>query len=209
MTQRELRNILIAVAGCGLAVVLAAAKTKITTAPEAKGPPEGPPRKILVLVVSPDPDVRSGAEDAITGELSLRGANAVASFVPFPQLPKERGPFEKTLVADGFDAVTVSRLVGKDDKVEWTPGMETYAYDYVGMGPWGGYWYTYQKVFVPGYLSGETAVRVRTDLWRTAGATGKLMWSGTTETYEPTSVPQITHDIGVAVARALARAKLI
>jgi len=198
-----------AAAGCGLAVALAAGKTKITTTPEPKGPPLGPPKKILVMVLSPDPDVRSGAEDAITGELSLRGANAVSSFVSFPELPKERGPFEKTLVSDGYDAVTVSRLVGRDDKTEWHPGMETYDYDYVGMGPWGGYWYTYQKVFVPGYLTAETSVRVRTDMWRTSGKDGRLVWSGTTDTYEPTSVPQMAHDIGVAVAKGIVRAKLI
>lgn len=209
MTKRGFRSILIAAVGCGLAVVAATAKTKIVTTPDGKQPAEGPPHKILVLAISPDPSVRSGFEDAITGELSLRGAKAVSSFVSFPQLPKERGPFEKTLIADGYDAVTVSRLVGRDDKLEWTPGMTTYSTDYIGMDAWGGYWYTYQLVFVPGYLDAETSVRVRTDLWRTSGTTGHLVWSGTTDTFEPTSVPQMAHDIGVAVAKALAKAKLI
>jgi hypothetical protein len=209
MTNRGLRKPVIVAALCSLAILAAAAKTKITTTPEGKQPPEGPPKKILVLAVSPDPNIRSGFEDAITGELTLRGANAVASFVSFPQLPKDREPFEKALIADGYDAVTVSRLVGRDDKLEWTPGMTTYSTDYVGMGPWGGYWYTYQQVFVPGYLDAETSVRVRTDLWRTSGTTGRLVWSGTTDTIEPTSVPQAAHDIGVAVAKALAKAKLI
>ena len=209
MTKRGLRMLAIAVLGCGLAAVVAMAKTKLVATPESKNPPEGPPHKILVLAVSPDQGIRSGFEDAITGELSLRGANAVSSFVSFPQLPTERGPFEKTLVADGFDAVTVSRLVGRDDKLEWTPGRYSYATDYIGMGPWGGYWYTYQTVFVPGYLDAETSVRVRTDFWRTSGATGQLVWSGTTDTIEPTSVPQASHEIGVAVAKALLKAKLI
>ena len=209
MTKPVLRRLVLAALSCALVVSAATAKTKITTTPEKKQPALPPPKKILVLVVSPNPDIRSGSEDAITGELSLRGANAVASFVSFPELPKERGPFEKTLVSDGFDAVTVSRLVGRDDKLEWTPGMYTYATDYIGMGPWGGYWYTYQTVFVPGYLDAETSVRVRTDLWRTNGTTGELVWSGTTDTIEPTSVPQAAHEIGVAVAKALAKAKLI
>jgi hypothetical protein len=209
MSTRGFQTLLVAAAACGLAIFAATAKTKITTTPEGKQPPEPPPKKILVVAISPDPNVRSGFEDAITGELSLRGANAVASFVPFPQLPKERGPFEKTIIADGYDAVLVSRLVGQADKLEWKPGMYTYSTEYIGMGPWGAYWYTYQTVFVPGYLDAETSVRVRTDLWRATGTTGHLQWSGTTDTINPTSVPQASHDIGVAVAKALAKAKLI
>jgi hypothetical protein len=133
----------------------------------------------------------------------------LASHLSFSELPKERGPFEAKLVADGFDAVTVSRLVSKDDKLVWTPGMQQYSSDYVGMGPWGGYWYTYQLVNVPGYLDAETTVRVRTDLWRTSGANGRLAWSGTTDTFEATTVTQAAHEIGVAVAKGLAKAKLI
>jgi hypothetical protein len=203
------RSILIATIACTLAVVAATAKTKMAATTDDKAPKEGPPRKILVLVVSPDPRIRSDCEDAITGELSLRGGTAVSSFVSFPELPKERETFERTLVADGFDAVTVSRLVGRDDKLVWTPGTTSYLSDYVGMGPWGGYWYTYQQVTIPGYLNAETSVRVRTDLWRTSGTNGRLVWSGTTETLDPTTVSQAAHEIGVAVAKSLAKSKLI
>ena len=209
MMKRGWKSVLVVAVGCGLAVAAATAKTKIVTTPENKQTPEGPPRKILVLAISPDPSTRAGFENAIAGELSLRGGTALASHLSFPELPKERGPFEAKLVADGFDAVTVSRLVSKDDKLVWTPGMQQYSSDYVGMGPWGGYWYTYQLVNVPGYLDAETTVRVRTDLWRTSGANGRLAWSGTTDTYEATTVTQAAHEIGVAVAKGLAKAKLI
>ncbi len=194
---------------CILAVVAATAKTKIAVTPESKESPLGPPKKILVLAIVADPTNRTRFEDAISGELSLRGANAVSSFVSFPQLPTERAAFERTLVADGFDAVTVSRFVSKDDKLVWTPGMQQYSADYVGMGPWGGYWYTYQLVNIPGYLDAESTVRIRTDMWRTAGAEGKLVWSGTMETFKATTVTQAAREIGVAVAKSLAKAKLI
>jgi len=207
--KRVFRNIGIVGLACGLAVFAAAAKTKIATTPEAQPSPGGPPKKILVLAIVTDPTNRTRFEDAISGELSLRGANAVSSFVSFPQLPTDRATFEKTLTSDGFDAVTVSRFVSKDDKLVWTPGMQQYSSDYVGMGPWGGYWYTYQLVNVPGYLSAEANVRIRTDMWRTSGADGKLVWSGTTDTFEATTVTQAAHEIGVAVAKSLAKAKLI
>jgi hypothetical protein len=46
-------------------------------------------------------------------------------------------------------------------------------------------------------------------MWRTSGADGHLVWSGTTDTFEATTVTQAAHEIGVAVAKALAKAKLI
>jgi len=209
MTKRGFKKLAIVAVGCGLAIFAATAKTKITTAPEGKQPPEGPPKKILVLAIVTDPTNRTRFEDAISGELSLRGANAISSFVSFPQLPTDRAAFEKTITSDGFDAVTVSRFVSKDDKLVWTPGMQQYSADYVGMGPWGGYWYTYQLVNIPGYLNAEATVRIRTDMWRTSGADGHLVWSGTTETFEATTVTQAAHEIGVSVAKSLAKAKLI
>jgi hypothetical protein len=197
------------VATCGLAVLAATAKTKIVQSEGDKVKGEGPPRKILVLVIATDPKVRATFEEVIAGELALRGATTEASNISFPELPKERGPFEAKLVADGFDAVTVSRLVSKDDKLEWKEGHESYRSDYQGMDFWGGYWYTYEQIFVPGYLEKETTVRARTDLWRTSGAKGRLVWSGTSQTLDPTTAPQAAREVGAAVAKALAKAKLI
>ena len=212
MIDRRWRTALVAVGACALSVLAATAKTKIVESEGKKLPGEAPPRKILVLVVASDSNVRAAFEEVIAGELSLRGATAVASILSFPELPKERGPFEAKLVADGFDAVTVSRLVSRDDKLEWKEGHESYRSDYQGMDCWGGYWYAYEQVFVPGYLEKETTVRARTDLWRTSGASGtkgRLVWSGTSQTLDPTTAPQAAREVGAAIAKALAKAKLI
>jgi hypothetical protein len=209
MTSHRWKIAWISLAACALSILAATAKTKIVESTSNKPAGEAPPRKILVLVVAPDPKVRAAFEEVIAGELSLRGATAVASIATFPELPKERGPFEAKLVADGFDAVTVSRLVGRDDKLEWKEGHESYRSDYQGMDCWGGYWYTYEQVFLPGYLEKETTVRARTDLWRTSGSKGRLVWSGTSQTLDPTTAPQAAREVGAAVAKALAKAKLI
>ena len=194
---------------CALAVAAAVAKTKVVGTEETKNPPEAPPRKILVLVVAADPNIRSSFEEVIAGELSLRGAKAVASGVSFPELPKDRAAFEAKLTSEGFDAVTVTRLVGKEDKYEFKEGHTSYRSDYMGMDCWGGYWYAYSQVFVQGYLESETKVRARTDLWRTSATKGRLVWSGTTESLDPSSVPQAAREVGVAIAKALAKTKLI
>ena len=186
----------------------AGAKTKVVSS-DTKAPPEAPPKKILVLVVSQEPSLREAFEDVIAGELSLRGAKAVASHLSFPELPKDREVFAATLITEGFDAVTVSRLIGSEEKIKFTEGHGSYATTYQGMDWWGGYWYTYEKVFVPGYLNSEKKVSARTDLWRTEGVSGKLVWSGVTQTMDPRNVPQAAKEAGTAIAKALAKAKAI
>jgi hypothetical protein len=192
-------------------VLLAAAKTKTVESTDGKRPAaQERPHRILVLVMSPDPATRSSVEDVIAGELSMSGAKAIASHVPFPELPKERAPFERELVAQGFDAVTVSRPVSRDDKLQWVDGETSYTPSYAGMDWWGGYWYTFEAVSIPGYLEKETKVRVRTDLWRTTGTKeGSLAWSGTSELVDPVTIPQAARDVGAGVAKALRKAKLI
>jgi len=207
--KRRWNSARIAVLVCGLAVGVAAAKTKVVGTEATQNPPEAPARKILVLVVAADANVRSSFEQVIAGELSLRGTRAVASSVSFPELPKDRAAFEAKLTSEGFDAVTVTRLVSKEDKYEWKEGHESYRSDYMGMDCWGGYWYAYSQVFVQGYLESESKVRARTDLWRTSATKGRLVWSGTTESLDPSTIPQAAREVGVAIAKALVKTKLI
>ncbi len=209
MRSRWRRGFWVAVATCWIAVAAAGAKTKIVESAQDGQPQEAPARKLLVLAVTKDPITRATFEDVTAGELSLRGATAVASNRSFSELPKEREPFEAKLASEGFDAVLVSRVVGQDDKVTWKEGMTSYSPSYLGQGYWGGYWYTYQQVFIPGYLAKETRVRVRTDLWRMTAQGGRLVWSGTSETLDPLTVPRAAREVGAAVAKALAKAKLI
>ncbi len=192
-----------------VSVLLASAQTKIVEKKDVSTSDSPPPKKILVLAVADDAITRATFEDVIAGELSLRGAKAVASHVPFPDLPKERAPFEAKLSELGFDAVMVGRLVGSDIKVKEKEGFTSYATDYQGMDWWGGYWYTYEKVFVPGYLEHETKVRLRTDLWRAVAGKGQLVWTGTSETLNPRTAPQAAKEVGRAIASALSKAKLI
>lgn len=199
----------VALAGI-LSVLLAAAKTKTVETTEKRPAAKERPHKILVLVLSPDPGTRSSVEDVIAGELSMSGATAIASHVSFPDLPKDRAPFERDLVAQGFDAVTVSRAVSQTDKLEWVDGTISYTPSYLGLDWWGGYWYTMEAVSLPGYLEKETKIRVRTDLWRTTGTKeGSLAWSGTSDLVDPMTISHAAREIGAGVVKALRKAKLI
>lgn len=209
MTTRGWKRFLAALAAWALAIAAASAQTKVVETSGGKGKREAPPRKVLVVAVSPNASMRVAFEDMIAGELSLHGTPAVASHVIFPDLPKERGPFEAKLREEGFDAVTVSRLVGKSDKVEWKEATGIYQPEYLGRDIWGGYWYSYEQAFLPGYLENELRVRVRTDLWRASSKDKGPAWSGTSELLDPVTVVQAAREIGVSVVKGLAKARII
>jgi hypothetical protein len=205
MTKRKRR---VAVAGGLAMLVLLGAKTKMAESEKAAA--AGPVHKILVVAISKDPSIRAHFEDLFAGELSLKGASAVASHRLFPELPSDKASFEGKVAAEGFDAITFSRLVARTDTFTYVEGQPfTYETDYVGMSVWGGYMYTAERTFDPGYLQKETRVRVRTDLYRTSETGGKLAWSGTSETIDPHTLAQAGRDVGAAVAKALRKAKLL
>jgi hypothetical protein len=206
--NRSLVALLATALASTLAIAPAAAQTKMVTT-EGQKSEQPPPKKILVLTISEDATSRALYEDVIAGEVSLRGGNAAASHLAFPDLPKERAPFEAKLRELGVDAVLVSRLVGSEDKVKMTEGYATYSTEYQGMDWWGGYVYTCEKVFVPGYLQKEKRVRVRSDLWRALEGKGQLAWSGTSETLNPRTAAQASREVGASIANALAKKKLI
>jgi hypothetical protein len=197
----------IAVAGAVAMLALLGSKTKMT---ESETTHAGPVHKVLVVALAKDPVIRANFEDVFAGELSLRGATAVASHKLFPELPQDKTEFENRVRVEGFDAVSLSRLVDRSDTFTFVEGQPfTYETDYVGMSVWGGYMYTATRTFDPGYLQKETIVRVRTDLYRTSETGGKLAWSGTSETIDPHTLAQAGRDVGSRVAKALKKAKLL
>jgi hypothetical protein len=192
-----------------LVIAAAGAGTKVVETKGEKGSKLPPPKKVLVVVVSPNAAMRAAFEEVIAGELSLRGTPAVGSHLLFPELPKERGPLEERLKSEGFDAVTISRLVGKADKVEWKEATAVYDANYAGQDYWGGYWYTYNQAILPGYLEHELRVRVRTDLWRATGEKTGPVWSGTSELIDPVTLAEVAREVAVSIVKAMSKAKVI
>jgi len=208
MARRDWRKLGLVAVALALSIA-AAAGVQVARAGGGKKAREAPPRKILVLAVTANATLRAGFEEVIAGELSLHGTPAVASHLLFPDLPKERGPFEAKVSEGGFDAVTVSRVVGASDKVEWKEATTTYDPEYLGRDVWGGYWFTYEQAFLPGYLEKETRVRVRTDFWRAGSAKAGPAWSGTSELIDPRTLPQAAREVAVSIVKSLSKAKVI
>src|SRR5262249_1240592 len=147
----------------GLTLLVAcAASTTLTSTWRAPGvqaiSPAG--QSIAAVFVTGDENLRRTGENALSAALSARGARAfgTAYLLPSAQHFDEQAA-EARLRAAGANAVVMMRVVGRDQRITYTPGYVV-ASPYRGFGPdWRFGWRTVSQ---PGYLQTETVVSVET-----------------------------------------------
>ena len=143
---------------------------------------DGSYNKVVVVCLLKDESTRRVGEDRMVAFLNGHG---VASYTLFgDQLEKinEEGMNAK-MVAGGVDAVMIMRLVDKSKEQTYVPGT---AYPSHYASPYGYYGYSYGYYSTPGYVQTTVTYTVETNLYSTR--TGKLVWTGTTSTMDPTDL---------------------
>ncbi|MGB5284083.1 MAG: hypothetical protein WBN29_06195, partial [Polyangiales bacterium] len=76
-----------------------------------------------------------------------------------------------------------------------------------GYGFYGFYGTTYAEVHTPGYFDTSTTIRLETSLYSLA--TDGLVWTGQSDTVDPSSIPDARASMTAAVAKKLKDEKLI
>jgi hypothetical protein len=195
-----------AAAALALLLPLGCASTKLADVWKAPDPGT-PPRKVLVVAVVPSQTNRRMMEGELAERLQQRGLKAVSISSLTPEgPPPDRAQVEALVQRDGFDAVIVSRYAGAEDSVEYVPGGP------VGnpamMGFYGYYGALYPTVYTPGAVIQNETVHVETMLYRAQGK-GELVWSTTSQTFNPTSPYKAIEDISGAVVSRMAKDKVI
>jgi len=196
--QTHTKTLLTAV---GLTVALAAgcATTEMTstwTDPAAKGAP--PLSKVAVLCMTKDPGLRRQAEDAATSQLQLKGAQAIASYqiIGDDEL-KDREAVKAKLQNAGVDGVLVMRMTGVTEQAMVAGPYATFD----------GYYDYGAAVYGPGYVQTDTIVHAVSNLYSLPQ--NKLIWSGTSKTFDPGSATQFMGDVSKEVAQTLQKNRLI
>ncbi|HVT10271.1 MAG TPA: hypothetical protein VHO67_22580 [Polyangia bacterium] len=198
-TKKTVRDRLsMALAGLALATAAASCATTDMTStwtdPSAKGAALS---KVAVLCMTKDAGLRRIAED--TAASHLTGAQAIPSYQILGDADlRDREGVKAKLRAAGVNGVLVMRLTGVNEQV--TP-VDPYAtfdgyYDFAGAG-----------VFAPGYLQTDTIVHMVSNLYDLNQ--NKLIWSGTSQTFDPASAKQFMGDVSKAVAKSLEKDRLI
>jgi hypothetical protein len=156
-------------------------------------------KKTLIAVVHPLPEVRKAAEDELVFQIGSQRA-VPAHQVLTEEERKDVNKLKAKVQAGGFDGVVTMRVVDKRSQtsVESASVPEDF-YESYDRG--------IQLVADPTYTRTVNIVSVKTNIYSVADA--KLIWSGTSESFDPTQVEDFVAEIAKAVGEALRREKLL
>jgi hypothetical protein len=139
--------------------------------------------RVLAMGFSNKMEVRADFEDALAAELTSKGLEAVAGntiLLRPPGTQLDLTYLREQIRANQIEAVVVSRLVKVDKTVTYTPGT-AYFMPYP-------YYNTFYGYYGTLYPVEEKKVRVETNVYLTTAPDGQLIWTGTTDTLNPSNV---------------------
>ena len=153
---------------------------------------------IAVISMTPDPGLRRMAEE--TAAAQMKGAHAVPSYQVLSDADlRDREVVKVKLKEAGFDGVLIMRVTGVSEQVSMVGGpygsFDAY-YNYAG-----------STLASPGYLKTDKIVHVLSNLYSLEE--NKLIWSGVSETFDPSSTKSFVKDVSKAVAKSLHKDRLI
>ena len=185
--------------------------TKLVTSwknPEYSGPAF---HRILVLGMSAKPGVRADFEDALSKLVTRDGVEAVPgnTILLRPEGSKLDINYLKSQVKEfRIDAVIVSRLVKVDKSITYVPGQPYMPYPYYGSF-YGYYGAVYPVVYSPDYLREDTTVRVETNVYAVTSGEGQLVWTGVSDTFNPSSADKVIDALSKLIVKELQKEAII
>jgi hypothetical protein len=192
MTSRSNRGVLITAIVLVAATLLFGGSSKLITS--WRNPTYAPTKKfhrVLAMGFSNKMEVRADFEDALAAELTSKGLEAIAGntiLLRPPGTKLDLTYLREQIQANQIEAVVVSRLIKVDNKTTYVPGTP-YFVPYPYYNTFYGYYGTlYPVVYSPGYLQQEKKVRVETNVYVTTAPDGELIWTGITDTVNPSNV---------------------
>lgn len=162
--------------------------------------------RVLALGLSDKTGVRANFEDALAEQLAATGMETIPgnSILLRPEGTQFDLNYLKTQVRENqIDAVVVSRLIKVDNTVTYIPGSA-----YVTPFPYyntfyGYYGAVYPVVYSPDYLREEKKVRIETNLYVISSQEGELVWTGVTDTFNPSNVKKAINGLVKLVVKQM------
>ncbi len=162
----------------------------------------GPFKKIIVLGVGGTVSNRRVFEDIFAQQLNAAGTQAVPGYQFVADDARQNEPaWNAGIAQSGADGVLIVRLLGVDTKTQVTTTMVPGPMYFGPYGVWGP-----QMIAVPDVTQYQVA-NVETTLFDVR--TKRIVWAGTTQTFNPTSVPQETPGFAQVIIGQLAARGLI
>jgi len=159
-------------------------------------------KKVLVVGVSDEPDLRRTFEQEFVKELKAAGMDAIPSYTVLPEDGQaDQAQLSQAVKEAGSDGALITRLVQVDVQTEVGSVFLP-----VGVGFYGGYtvaWAGYYNVPV----SHTDTVVLQTDLYSVDES--QLLWSGTTQTVAATSIQKDLPGFAKLIIRELKKQGLV
>ncbi|MFY9729876.1 MAG: hypothetical protein WAK24_04665 [Candidatus Acidiferrales bacterium] len=170
------------------------------------------PHRILVIGMSENPEVRADFEDDLSSVLANDGLEVIpGNTILFrPQSAELEPDYLRGQIRDfKIDAILVSRLVKVDKKTTYIPG-HSYTVPYAYYGSFYGYYGTiYRQVYTPDYLREDTTVRVETNFYAATPPDGELIWTATSDSFNPKSAQKVIDGVVKLIVKELTKQKLL
>ena len=154
--------------------------------------------KIAVVSLSPDPGLRRMAEDSAASHITGTVAEPSYRYVPDGDVRNQEA-VKAMLLGHGFDGALVMRVAGVTEQLRSFPGPY---YTFDAYYAWAG-----SAVFAPGYLETDTIVHVVSNLYSLPE--NKLIWSGVSRSFDPSSTKTLMNDVSKTVAKSLVKDRVV
>jgi len=197
------------VAAAFLALVAGCSTTRLSDHWRDPSWNEPPLHNVLVVVIRSEAGRRRIWEDALVATLRDRGIAATPSYRTFPDQVPDEDAIEDLMQKTNYDGILMTRRLGAQEYLHYVP--PTYV-AVPGGRRWGGFYGRYHSywgtAYSPGYTEAEVVVRNEVTVWD-ARDDGRMIWSGTASTSNPTSVDELSASLSKTVVRNLARDGII
>ena len=170
-----------------------------------------PLKTILALGMSNNLENRADFEVALAGKMARPGITTIAGtdILLRPTAGRINMTYLKEQIAAyKIDAVVVCRLIKvKTDTVD-IPGQPYFLPYYNSF--YGYYGAVYPIVYSPDYLVQEKTVQVETNVYAiTPTDDGQLIWTGTSDTFDPSSAHQVINGLVELVVKELEKLEIL
>lgn len=181
-TRLAVATVALALSGCAAPLKLTASWFNPDVTPGTKF------KKISVIAVTKDPANRQAVENAMA-EL-VPAATQSYKLIPAEELA-DGGKVAERLKSEGYDALVVMSVVGYEETAKPQEAAGT----------------TASKVQYTAQTATGAALRVETQIFSLAD--DRLVWSGLTSSFDPTTLPKTVKDIAQAVVEDLKRRQVL
>lgn len=170
------------------------------------------PHRVLVIGMTENPEIRADFEDDLSAAITEDGLEVVpGNHILFrPESAELEPDYLKAQIRDfNIDAVLVSRLVSIDKKTTYVPG-HSYAVPYPYYHSFYGYYgAVYHQVYSPDYLREDTTVRVETNFYSATSSDDELIWTATSESFNPKSAKKVINGLVKLIVKELTKQNIL